>query len=241
MEQKFCLQTVNSFPEFSKFRFFSLKFQPPNYPFNLHKRFHKTINSCTNFSHINNWPIYLTVNPALIIYVQGRTHGWHGLALEKASHEVKITSHDYRYLNSINCLFPFILLHFFFSFFLFVLKIKQKKRKQQKMNVVHTFFTVPGAVLILILAWRVLNMIWLKPRKAEKLLRKQGLRGNSYRFLYGDKKDISRMESEARAKPIHFTHDIVPRVLPFIQKTINTFGIFHFCLDFYYQLTFLIF
>lgn len=109
------------------------------------------------------------------------------------------------------------------------------------MNVVHTFFTVPGAVLILILAWRVLNMIWLKPRKAEKLLRKQGLRGNSYRFLYGDKKDISRMESEARAKPIHFTHDIVPRVLPFIHKTINTFGIFHFCLDFYYQLTFLIF
>lgn len=100
------------------------------------------------------------------------------------------------------------------------------------MNLVHSFVTVPGAVLVLILAWRLLNLIWLRPRKAEKLLREQGLGGTSYRFLYGDIKEMARMGSEAKAKPINFTHDIVPRVMPFIHKIINSFGIFRFSVDF---------
>ncbi|GJU69170.1 hypothetical protein Tco_1255429, partial [Tanacetum coccineum] len=62
----------------------------------------------------------------------------------------------------------------------------------------------PGAiVLVAIYAWRFLNWVWLKPKKMEKFLRDQGLKGTSYKFLYGDVKDMVKMITEAYKKPIN--------------------------------------
>ncbi|KAL0376701.1 UNVERIFIED_CONTAM: cytochrome [Sesamum calycinum] len=86
--------------------------------------------------------------------------------------------------------------------------------------------TLIVAVLALVLpaAWRFLDYYWFQPKKLEKILRKQGLTGNPYRFFFGDARETGRMFKETYSKPIGITDDIAPRVLPFITKTLNTYG-----------------
>nr|QFS19027.1 cytochrome P450 72A558 [Medicago truncatula] len=78
--------------------------------------------------------------------------------------------------------------------------------------------------LSLIWACRILNWIWLKPKKLEKLLREQGLKGNSYRLLVGDIKDLLKIRKEATSKPMNLSDDIVPRVYSFVQKSVAKHG-----------------
>ena len=80
-------------------------------------------------------------------------------------------------------------------------------------------------MLALIGGWRVLNWLWLRPKKLERLLRKQGLQGNPYRLLTGDFKDFQKMREEAKSKPMNPSDDdIVPRVQPYVQQSINKYG-----------------
>lgn len=72
--------------------------------------------------------------------------------------------------------------------------------------------------------WKIVNWVWFTPKRLEKFLRKQGLDGNSYRFLLGDLKDMSKMRKEARQKPIPFTHDFFHRILPFHNHHFNKYG-----------------
>ncbi|KAM2403317.1 hypothetical protein ACFX1X_031089 [Malus domestica] len=85
-----------------------------------------------------------------------------------------------------------------------------------------------GVVLVGIIvtawAWRVVNWLWLRPKKLERYLRQQGLAGNSYRFLVGDLKERTMMLKQAYSKPMNLSHDIAPRVLPFEYHSVNTYG-----------------
>ncbi|KAI5440462.1 hypothetical protein KIW84_010078, partial [Lathyrus oleraceus] len=76
----------------------------------------------------------------------------------------------------------------------------------------------------LICAWRVLNLMWLRPKKLEKVLREQGLHGNSYRIFVGDVMDLYKMEKEAKSKPMNLSDDIVQRVSPYLQKSLKILG-----------------
>ncbi|KAL2496997.1 Cytochrome [Forsythia ovata] len=58
----------------------------------------------------------------------------------------------------------------------------------------------------------------------EKWLRQQGLNGNSYRFVYGDLKDLISMIQKAKSKPINIADDIKPRVIPLFLKTLEEYG-----------------
>ncbi|XP_039686603.1 cytochrome P450 72A68-like isoform X5 [Medicago truncatula] len=78
--------------------------------------------------------------------------------------------------------------------------------------------------LFFILAWRILNWLWLKPKKLEKFLREQGLKGNSYRLLVGDMNDLLKMRKEATSKPMNLSDDIVPRVFSFVQQSVAKHG-----------------
>ncbi|XP_059302740.1 cytochrome P450 CYP72A219-like [Lycium ferocissimum] len=84
----------------------------------------------------------------------------------------------------------------------------------------------PAIILIILLrwGWKLLNWLWLQPSNLEKSLRELGFRGNSYRLLFGDMKEILKMDEESKSKPIKFSHDIVPRIMPFIHKTIIDYG-----------------
>ncbi|KAF3677337.1 hypothetical protein FXO38_03848 [Capsicum annuum] len=98
------------------------------------------------------------------------------------------------------------------------------------MGTVQTIVTVCCAsitITLFVYLWRVLNWIWFRPKKMEKLLRKQGLKGNSYRILHGDLKELSRMIKEAYPKPMNLSDDnIAPRIVPFFLETIKKYGMF---------------
>ncbi|KAE9457964.1 hypothetical protein C3L33_10130, partial [Rhododendron williamsianum] len=71
-------------------------------------------------------------------------------------------------------------------------------------------------VTFLTLAWKALNLLWLRPKQIERCLREQGFKGNSYRFLYGDTKDFISAIKEATSKPMEACNDdVVQRVIAF--------------------------
>ncbi|CAI9089119.1 OLC1v1023628C1 [Oldenlandia corymbosa var. corymbosa] len=92
------------------------------------------------------------------------------------------------------------------------------------MKLVYSLLVIFPAIFLVILGWKILNWVWFKPKKLEKCLKKQGLRGTGYKFLFGDVKEMLRMDAEAKGKPMNFSNDIVPRVMPFIHKIINQYG-----------------
>ncbi|KAM7268434.1 hypothetical protein ACFE04_010600 [Oxalis oulophora] len=79
--------------------------------------------------------------------------------------------------------------------------------------------------MVSILGWKVVDWVWLKPKRLENYLWQQGLRGNRYRLLFGDLKDNSRLSTEAKSKPMEsFSNDITPRIVPFLHKQLQTYG-----------------
>ncbi|GMN57796.1 hypothetical protein TIFTF001_026905 [Ficus carica] len=79
-------------------------------------------------------------------------------------------------------------------------------------------------IVIATWAWRVVNWIWLRPKRLEKFLRNQGLKGNSYKIYSGDLKEITLMAMEAASKPINLSDDIITRVFPFDLHTVKNYG-----------------
>ncbi|CAI9089123.1 OLC1v1023632C1 [Oldenlandia corymbosa var. corymbosa] len=75
-----------------------------------------------------------------------------------------------------------------------------------------------------IVCWKVFNWAWLRPKKLEKRLKRQGFRGNRYRLVIGDFKDISDLLKEAHSKPIGLVDDFVPRVVPHFLQALNKYG-----------------
>ncbi|KAH9779515.1 cytochrome P450 72A15 [Citrus sinensis] len=73
-------------------------------------------------------------------------------------------------------------------------------------------------VTVVTWAWKILNWAWLKPKRVEKQLRKQGFKGNSYRFLFGDVREHAVLSKQAKSKPISFEDDIAPRVVPLYDQ-----------------------
>ncbi|KAJ0900459.1 putative secologanin synthase [Helianthus annuus] len=72
--------------------------------------------------------------------------------------------------------------------------------------------------------WKLLNWVWLKPKKLEKWLRDEGYKGNPYKFLMGDMIELATMVKEGKSKPIPITHDITSYTLPFDHHIISKYG-----------------
>uniref|UniRef100_A0A804NGL9 Uncharacterized protein n=1 Tax=Zea mays TaxID=4577 RepID=A0A804NGL9_MAIZE len=85
-------------------------------------------------------------------------------------------------------------------------------------------YGVLGA-LLLWKAARLLDRLWWEPRRLERALRAQGLRGTSYRFLTGDLREYRRSKEEAGARPLPLRcHDIAGHVEPFIHGAVLEHG-----------------
>ncbi|KAK1416130.1 hypothetical protein QVD17_31918 [Tagetes erecta] len=73
--------------------------------------------------------------------------------------------------------------------------------------------------------WKLLNWVWLKPKKLEKWLRNEGYKGNSYKLPLGDMLEVATILKEGRSKPMMtFTHDITSYALPFDHHIISKYG-----------------
>ncbi|KAM7497822.1 hypothetical protein LguiA_022236 [Lonicera macranthoides] len=82
------------------------------------------------------------------------------------------------------------------------------------------------AVAVVFWAWRMFDLVWVRPMKRDKYLRNQGFKGSSYNFLFGDIKRIRMMIKQAKSNPINLSDDIVPRVVPWMQDSIQKYGQF---------------
>ncbi|XP_071734150.1 cytochrome P450 CYP72A219-like [Rutidosis leptorrhynchoides] len=87
-----------------------------------------------------------------------------------------------------------------------------------------TICTIGVTTILVIYTWRILNFLWFNPKKTQKFLQEQGLKGTSYKFLFGDFKELSEMMKEAKSKPMSLCHDIAPRVSPFYHKIFSLYG-----------------
>jgi hypothetical protein len=87
-----------------------------------------------------------------------------------------------------------------------------------------TLFIGAFSLLLLWGAARALEWAWLRPKRLERALQKQGLGGTVYRPLSGDLKENDRLNKEARAKPMPLSHDITPRVAPLLHRTMKELG-----------------
>ncbi|CAN4103200.1 unnamed protein product [Withania somnifera] len=96
--------------------------------------------------------------------------------------------------------------------------------EMDSVQIIVTSSCVVISIVVLVCLWRVLNWVWFRPKKLEKLLREQGLKGNSYRILYGDTKELTGMVNEANSKPMSLSDDIATRLLPFFLDTIKKYG-----------------
>ncbi|OIW06810.1 hypothetical protein TanjilG_03705 [Lupinus angustifolius] len=72
--------------------------------------------------------------------------------------------------------------------------------------------------------WRIINSYWFIPKKLEKFLREQGLKGNPYRPLSGDLNDLSKSKKEAESKPMPISDDIIPRVSSYLHQSVTKHG-----------------
>ncbi|KAJ0985926.1 hypothetical protein J5N97_004282 [Dioscorea zingiberensis] len=82
-----------------------------------------------------------------------------------------------------------------------------------------------AAVAVVAWAWRTLDWVWWTPRRLDRELRRQGLRGNQYRLLHGDLKENAQLSDEAKSRPLPLhCHDIAPRVLPLFHNAIKDHG-----------------
>lgn len=76
-------------------------------------------------------------------------------------------------------------------------------------------------IFVAIVCAKFLYKIWWWPKMMEKKLKKQGIHGPPYKFLFGNLKEMMRMSKEAKSKPLSLTHDIMPWLNPFLQHLAN--------------------
>ncbi|KAJ3681268.1 hypothetical protein LUZ60_015757 [Juncus effusus] len=109
-----------------------------------------------------------------------------------------------------------------------------KQHKKHKMQTLisqlisHPWSSAIGALSLFLLwgALRTLEWAWFTPKRLDRALRKQGLKGRTYRSISGDINENSRLNKEARTKPMSLSHDIIPRVQPFLSRTMKEYGKF---------------
>ncbi|KAL1337730.1 hypothetical protein HN51_032422 [Arachis hypogaea] len=90
----------------------------------------------------------------------------------------------------------------------------------------YIFITLGGCFSFLVLygVIKLVHEMWWKPRRMEKMLRQQGIRGSSYRVINGDISVMNKCDRVAASKAITLNHQIVPRVFPFYHNMIQQYG-----------------
>ncbi|KAK3009359.1 hypothetical protein RJ639_013095 [Escallonia herrerae] len=83
-----------------------------------------------------------------------------------------------------------------------------------------------SALLVIAVTWtiRLVNWVWLTPKKLEKCMREQGYSGNPYRLLLGDAREYATTMKESKSRSIKLTNDTASHVQPYIHHLIQKYG-----------------
>ncbi|KAA8532862.1 hypothetical protein F0562_033021 [Nyssa sinensis] len=77
---------------------------------------------------------------------------------------------------------------------------------------------------LLFLVIKFLHKVWWTPIRIQSSLQSQGIKGPSYRFIYGNTKDILNMKKEFMGRPMDLSHQIFPRLQPHSYSWVNIYG-----------------
>ncbi|KAL9232037.1 hypothetical protein vseg_007186 [Gypsophila vaccaria] len=82
-------------------------------------------------------------------------------------------------------------------------------------------------ILTIIVVTKLFTQLWLKPRRIAKHFAKQGVKGPPYNVFIGNMKELVEMMLKASSQPMAFSHNILPRVLPFYHNWKKIYGGMH--------------
>lgn len=72
---------------------------------------------------------------------------------------------------------------------------------------------------------RFVGRVWWNPIRVQYKMKLQGITGPSYKFFYGNTKEILKMRRSSMAEPmIDLSHHIFPRILPHVHSWMNNYG-----------------
>ena len=85
---------------------------------------------------------------------------------------------------------------------------------------------VISVIVLVILRYtiKLANTYWFRPKRTEKRLRKLGFRGNQYRIIFGDAKDMWKTRDAATSKPMEPSDKIASRILPYYHNMVQKYG-----------------
>ncbi|GFP78701.1 cytochrome p450 cyp72a219 [Phtheirospermum japonicum] len=83
------------------------------------------------------------------------------------------------------------------------------------------FTLIPVSITLIV---KILNAVWFRPRKLERLLRKQGVHGNKYRPLLGDMNDFISVMKTEQLKTMEHSDDLPTHMFPYYKNVMNKYG-----------------
>ncbi|KAH6798678.1 hypothetical protein C2S51_035162 [Perilla frutescens var. frutescens] len=87
------------------------------------------------------------------------------------------------------------------------------------------FSIIFSLCLILLFFSRLIYKLWWKPIRIQNILRSQGIKGPSYKFMHGNTKEILKMNKEAISSSYELSqHDVFPRIFPHFNAWIKLYG-----------------
>ncbi|MFS8010031.1 putative secologanin synthase [Helianthus anomalus] len=94
------------------------------------------------------------------------------------------------------------------------------------MDAVTNTVAISCAIVVVLYAWKIINILWVRPKKLEKLLRNQGFKGNKYKFLFGDMKEFAMSFQQSRTKHLDINDEdgVLPYVVAFNHQHLQKFG-----------------
>ncbi|KAL6983297.1 hypothetical protein U1Q18_016685 [Sarracenia purpurea var. burkii] len=80
------------------------------------------------------------------------------------------------------------------------------------------------SLIVLIPLLRFLNKVWWTPIRIQRKMRLQGIKGPSYKMVYGTTTEMINMMKESMKYPMELRHDILPRMHPHIYTWQKLYG-----------------
>ncbi|KAK1421476.1 hypothetical protein QVD17_23835 [Tagetes erecta] len=91
------------------------------------------------------------------------------------------------------------------------------------MNELTNTLVISCAVVVVLYAWKMVNMVWLRPKRLEKILKNQGFKGNKYKLFFGDMKEMSQ-RSKSKHIDIDNGEEVLSQVVAFSHQSLQKHG-----------------